>query len=262
MPGSDFAKETLVSVYKDSAGSVTGPATDYTGRANLALYAKWQKLSNSSATAGKMIDLIWTDMAASAVVGTKGVLGGRKKSYGQAQVFVYPIRNQIRYRWAFAIPAFIVLLLCLIIAAFAVIIFILHRHNFSKLRKHLHQTAPGRILTSFLSPEYSSLNTPAQAWSHSVGRNVIDLGDDNALMVLLAQHNFYKGTAPAEQIRRAADLSNPGEKGPATHERAMVEVQDELVTERTPSPYRGGNAVYERVPLTGSPTRHCDGYQR
>lgn len=261
IPGSDFAKHTLVSVYSDSAGSVTGPPTDYTGRANFALYTKWQKLSSSSATAGKMIDLIWTDMASSAVVSTKSALGGRKNSHGQAQIFVYPIRTQIKYRWAFAIPAFLVLLLCLGIALFALIILIFHRHNYSKLRKHLHQTASGRILTSFLYPEYSSLDTSTRAWSQSVGGNVIDLSGDNALMVLLAKNNFYKGHAPAGDIHSGDGLRSPAEKGVATHERDLNEANQRLVPDRVPSPYQGANGAHESYPLTDLSGQHQQGFR-
>lgn len=209
LPGSDFPPRALVSTYSDLEGSVSSSRTTYSGFANLPLYVRWQEYSRSPQSAARIPNLIWTDLAASAVLGTKSSLGGRAESFGSVPIAVHPLRNQIKYRWLFGIPAFIVLLLCIAIAVFAFVTFVFHRHNFTKLRKHLQQTAAGRILTGFVYPEGSNLATPPPAWNQTVGRNQIDLGGDSPLTTLLAQNQFYKGGVPVSSIRPETESLQP-----------------------------------------------------
>jgi len=226
LPANDFARMALSSTYDiEDDSSASGPMVDYTGYSNMAMYAKWQQLSRTPEDAAKIINLIWTDYAASAVVGTKSVLGARNDSNAQpAIIAVRPLINRIHYHWLFGIPAFIVLLLCLVIGTFAFLTFLFRRHGISKMRKHLHQTAVGRILTSFLYPEYTNLETPSREWSQSVGKNVIDLSGDNALMSLLAKNNFYKGGVVIQETQMMP-------KEGATTE------GDHFLVPRSPSPY-------------------------
>jgi hypothetical protein len=74
LPGSDFVVGALGSAYLVGTGiGTTGP--DYSGTSNMAMWTRWQTLTNSSITAAKIPNLIFTDYAAAVVVGTKGVLG-------------------------------------------------------------------------------------------------------------------------------------------------------------------------------------------
>ena len=73
MAGVDFPSSILASSYsRDSidAGRYYG-MPEYTGRANLAMLRRWQKLSRSAESVSNIVNLIFTDIAANAVVGTK-----------------------------------------------------------------------------------------------------------------------------------------------------------------------------------------------
>ena len=48
------------------------PVVDYTAKSNLAVYATWQENSRNPAMVLKIINLVWTYIAANAVVGTWG----------------------------------------------------------------------------------------------------------------------------------------------------------------------------------------------
>lgn len=63
---------------------------DYSGlTAGLALYRKWQALSMNAVGAAQIVNLVWTDIAANSVVGTRGggcrrimVMVGEKRGWG------------------------------------------------------------------------------------------------------------------------------------------------------------------------------------
>jgi hypothetical protein len=72
LPVADFASAALNMVYTMS-DSLSASPMDYSGKVNLAMFRKWQELSRSAATSSKILNLIWTDIAANMVVGTKGL---------------------------------------------------------------------------------------------------------------------------------------------------------------------------------------------
>ena len=75
----------------------------------------------------------------------------------------------------------------------------------ARMRKHLQQTAPGRILTSFVYPEQTNLATPSKEWSKRMGKQKIDLCGDDALVTLLAVNNFHKGGALVHESKVVTD---------------------------------------------------------
>ncbi|KDN60004.1 hypothetical protein CSUB01_08015 [Colletotrichum sublineola] len=83
------------------------------------VFKRWQALSNDSDRVANIIKLVWTDIAASTVVGTKGTLGPGNDAAANKTVtiFIKPTGKQIKYRWVFSIPAFILLLAMLVITA-------------------------------------------------------------------------------------------------------------------------------------------------
>lgn len=73
------------------------------------MWARLQNLSSSTSTAASIPNLIFTDYAAAAVVGTKGVLGpGHAVSSNSVAIDVTLMKRSIRYHWLFAIPALLV----------------------------------------------------------------------------------------------------------------------------------------------------------
>lgn len=181
VPATDFYTGAMGNAYAICDPSSTGCYTtrgylDYTGNSNMAMWARWQNLSSSATTAGLIPNLIFTDYAAAAVVGTKGVLGpGNSALSNLVKVDVLPLHSVIRYHWAFSIPGLVTALCLIIFTIVAFITIFFHRHNVSNMRTHLNQLAPGRIFTTLLYPEHGLTSLSSTEWSRQMGKHVIDL---------------------------------------------------------------------------------------
>ena len=114
------------------------------------MYARWQELSKTPETATKIVNLIWTDYAAAAVVGTKGVLGPGNIGFANETVpiTVEPIVLRVKCRSGFAIPAFILAAMFLLVNVFAFLSWIWGYSNWSIVKKRLDQSSIGRISTT------------------------------------------------------------------------------------------------------------------
>jgi len=147
----------------------------------MGLFAKWQNLSTTLEQASSIINLIWTDLAAGAVVGTKGTLGPNNVGMGNqiAGIQIDPTVRRIKYHWLFAIPAFLLAGMVVIITVIALIFMVLKHSNLETMRRHLFQTSAGRIYTAFLFPEYCDLQTRPVEWSRGVGTQMIDLNEES-----------------------------------------------------------------------------------
>jgi hypothetical protein len=180
MPGSDFAPTAMTGAYAISTSAAL-PAVDYTGYSNMAMYVRWQNFSNTAETASTIVNLIWTDYAAAAVVGTKGVLGpGNSGSANDVvPIVVQPIVSKIKFHYLFGIPVFVLAVVILLISLIALIYLICKRSNLTTLRRHLHQSSTGRIFTTFLYPESCDMRTKSKKWSRTMGTKDIDLGDES-----------------------------------------------------------------------------------
>jgi hypothetical protein len=179
LPASDFYHSAMESAYLVDPLYVSSGAIDYTGQNNMAMWARWQNLSASTVSAALIPNLIFTDYAAAAVVGIKGVLGpGNVAAQNLVPLAVTPTISVIRYHWAFAIPALIAALGLLFFTALAVIIILFRRHNIGRLRMHLNQLSPGRIFTTFLSSEPGGLSLSADDWNRCMGKQIVDLSGD------------------------------------------------------------------------------------
>ena len=176
LPGADFFSGAMSNAYAVPAASA-GLVTDYSGQVNMAMWAYWQSLSKSASTASLIPNLIFTDTAAAAVVGTKGVLGpGNAAGENLVTILVTPTVMRIRYHWPFAIPALIVAAALLIMTVFALATLALKRHNFSMMRRRLNHVSPGRIYTSMLYSEQKSVHGTTKEWSREMGKRTVDLG--------------------------------------------------------------------------------------
>ncbi|KAH6666926.1 hypothetical protein B0J14DRAFT_192364 [Halenospora varia] len=177
MPGSDFYSGAIGEAYSVTATNMG--ALDYSGDGNMAMWVRWQNLTKSVSTAAIIPNLIWTDYAAAAVVGTKGVLGpGNAANKNLVALPVTPTTMQIRYHYAFGIPAFLTgfLLILSIIACLIVICF--GRGSVGRLKVHLHQTSPGRILTTFLYPSMHGMDMKTNEWKKKMAKKSVDLSGE------------------------------------------------------------------------------------
>ena len=139
----------------------------------------------------RVINRVWTDVAANAVVGTKGLMGSRynpdadldKRSLdpltgaSKAQMITV-FKRRIRYHWPFAIPAFIVILAFLATIASAIAVCLTNRFGLGSLKAVLHKTSIGRILGGVLYPEGASSNSKTSAWIQRVGKVEVDFSNE------------------------------------------------------------------------------------
>jgi hypothetical protein len=180
LPASDFYGKAVDSAY--TVGDVEGTSViyDYSGGNNMALWAKWQTLSANTTAAALIPNLIFTDYAAAAVVGTKGVLGpGNAATQNLVALTVTPTVSKIKYRWPFAIPALLAAFGLLLFTALAGFTMLCRRHNISRLRLHLNQLSPGRIFTTFLFSEPGVKNLNAEDWNKRFGKQMVDLSGEH-----------------------------------------------------------------------------------
>jgi hypothetical protein len=179
LPGSDFSVSVLSAAYSVGGFSSNG-WMDYTGKSSIAMWARWQNLSLNAETAALIPNLIFTDISASAVVGTKGVLQpGNTARQNLVPISVTPMILTVRYQVPYAIPAAITALLLLVIACGALVATFLRRDGLSQMRRQLQQLSPGRIYTMLLSPGASSdMLMQGEDWNKKFGGDVIDLSGD------------------------------------------------------------------------------------
>lgn len=112
---------------------------DLVGLASMAIFTRWQKLSTSQDEAAKILNLMWTDLSASAVVGTRGVLGplNNGDDAEAAKVSVRPIGHRVTYNFVYGIPAFILALFLLNLGAFWLVSLCLGKASLEKLQRRL-----------------------------------------------------------------------------------------------------------------------------
>ena len=65
MPASTFPEAALAGTYQIDTEAY------HCGSQSMAMYAKWQIYSRGAASAAKILDLVWTDLSANAVMGTR-----------------------------------------------------------------------------------------------------------------------------------------------------------------------------------------------
>lgn len=144
IPGVTFYSNALKVAYsidsRNSLNAING-MTDYSGKTNLAIYAKLQSLSREASSAARIINLIWTDIAANAVVGTHGWVSrlspsgtegkGRQLNLtGEMRTELVPVtryHRSVRYHFPYAVPAIIALAISLCILILVIAFWLLGR---------------------------------------------------------------------------------------------------------------------------------------
>lgn len=209
VPGTDFAPAAMNTLYTFGTSSsiitnsVLGLAIDYTGAQNMAMYLRWQNLSANAGGAAQILNLIWTDLVASAVVGTKGTLGiGNTGTQGQVvKITVHPIARKIKYHIPFAIPAFVLAFALLGISISTIVSMFLGNASTGTLRKRLHQSSPGRLLVRSLAPIETIWTMSSKEWSREFGYFEVDLSEESQILPV------DQGTA----LGKGENASNVGE---------------------------------------------------
>lgn len=119
LPGVGFYKTALAGTYGVAAGSIG--FFDYSGASDMPILRQWQQLSRTSDGTSQILDLIWTDIAANYVLGTRSMAtssaGGNSTnepdtSTNNVSVIFYG--HKIRFHILYGIPAFLTLAMTLL----------------------------------------------------------------------------------------------------------------------------------------------------
>ena len=163
----------LTTVYQ-SAMTDTFKLTDYTGLNNIALNTKWQQLSADANSASKIVNLIWTDIAATATVGTKSTMSKIGMRLGAQRVgpatpaSVTTYSKKLHYDYRYGIPAALVLLIALLVAI-ALLLCLLFRVSYRESVQLLNQTSTGRAVLNLLDPNSGVVNASTKDWVVAAG---------------------------------------------------------------------------------------------
>jgi len=169
-------------VYEESAwiaGVAAGGSPSYSGDIQYSLYLKWRDLSQTESGAANILNLIWTDLVASAVVGTKtgfenntsvtnsSTLGQRAVNRHHS-VVVYD-------NLLFAIPAFVTLFLWTILFVAAMILLITRKVTCRMLLHYMNQTSLGRAVYDAEHPNREMAISSSTVWTKEVGNKQIGI---------------------------------------------------------------------------------------
>ena len=155
----DAPQAALFTTYSDAtSGRFSGDLPDYSGSQNYPLFLKWQELSQSPDTAPTIVNLIWTDIMANYVVGTKSTLSARNKfadgpinstrrDTKRPMIRVLRSARKIRYDLRYGIPGIMFLAFYVMAILSALTVWVTGRVHFRSLRTLLNQTATGRSVT-------------------------------------------------------------------------------------------------------------------
>lgn len=170
------------SVYQEAAwisGASIGGLPSYSGDIQYSLYLKWRDLSRTQDGAAKILNLIWTDIVASAVVGTTtgfenntvissaGVLGQRAVNKNRS-VVIYD-------NLLFAIPAFISLFLWTVLLVGAVILLTTRKVTCGMVIHYMNQTSLGRAVYDAEHPNREIALSSSKTWTRKVGKKSVGI---------------------------------------------------------------------------------------
>ncbi|KAL2141985.1 hypothetical protein VTI28DRAFT_1721 [Corynascus sepedonium] len=173
MPGVDFPATARYSSYHDHRER---GFPDYSGETNLAITRRWKNLSRSADTVAKIPNLIWTDLAANAMVGTKSFVGVATDE--RPLVTVY--NKRIRYHLPYAIPAIILLVFMVVTSVSTAFAALIGWASLEKMKRYLNATSVGRIMTATLLDEAPDDLGPAAAWAEQNGNMLVKVRDRRA----------------------------------------------------------------------------------
>lgn len=170
VPAASFATRALAGMYGGSAGITRDFETDYTGLKDFSMYRRWFDLSKNPKDAAKILNLIWTDIAANAVLGTRGWASTASfpvQGHDSAEQKLVPVtmyQRHLRYKLIYGIPAFLLAATLVVMCLGGTVLFVLRKTSIGQMRWWLNQTSLGRNLTSLIYAETSSQQTTAVAW--------------------------------------------------------------------------------------------------
>ncbi|KAK6515973.1 hypothetical protein TWF281_004563 [Arthrobotrys megalospora] len=178
LPGVSIAGKLLFNIY--SSGSLLPPPPlggyDYSGRNSYIIQNRWEKLSRSPDSIPKILNLIWTDLAANALTGTKGRSLSNNINNDSTPIYFY--QRKISYRLPYAIPAIIVLVYVFLTTIFAVYATTYGHASIQKMRRYLNATSAGRLMTTNTQESIRQVTNdmPTNVWIDLCGYTKITAG--------------------------------------------------------------------------------------
>ncbi|KAH7400636.1 hypothetical protein DE146DRAFT_781147 [Phaeosphaeria sp. MPI-PUGE-AT-0046c] len=172
-PGAHFYSAAMSYVYTSLGSTATTPSLDvlgYSGHAQFAMYRRWLELSANAKDSEKIINLVWTDLVANAVVGTKGWAA---EGINGDRVEVTYEQRRVHYHIVYAVPAFILLAITLCLILLAIILVAMQRTSLQRMRWFLAQTSLGRNFTALLYSDVASQETPKRTWQDRDGQKLV-----------------------------------------------------------------------------------------
>jgi len=194
---------------------------DYSGSKNYPLFLKWQKLSESPETSSTIPNLIWTDMMANYVMGTRSTIGQSPRAKAAASssqlqpqraiVRVHRFERTVRYDLRYAVPAFIFLALYVFFIVSSFLLWIFRRAGVHFLHTLLNQTSTGRAVTVERYGGEACATIGTRSWIMQYGSE--DVGIRKRLF---QQPDSDHGKSPERAPR--PDSEDPGTELNGTHE--------------------------------------------
>ena len=168
LAATDAFGNALGSAYDQQPLSLGDSMINYSGVNNVALNRLWQQLSQSPTTASRIIDLIFTEILATALVGTKSVMSQSSNSKPDPPITVRPFRRQIQYNLIYAIPAFVVMAIALVVSV-ALLFCLAFQCSLQRMSQILNQTSAGRIVTNMAYPGLCEADASTKQWLDAAG---------------------------------------------------------------------------------------------
>lgn len=171
LPAGTVFPQLVSSAYTIGDGLELGSV--YSGATSMALFSKWQALSRSPETAALIPNLVWTDYAANALIGTRstlsdnrlpnniqpplhetletrsddGLTGRRTTPERSPAIPVSLYRSGVSYHWQFAIPGIVTMaLLCLLLVISTGLLLAGRLAGLQAVKQLLYMTSSGRLL--------------------------------------------------------------------------------------------------------------------
>jgi hypothetical protein len=143
---------------------------EYDGSKDRMILAKWRNLTSSLDTTSRIPSLIWTDIAANMLVGTKSLIGGIPANQPYQ---VLSFERKITYKLLYAIPACACLLFWVIWFLLAAFMFLGSRVSLRIIQNLSNNLSAGRAITSAIYPEKCDPSIETKEWVRKVGQSKI-----------------------------------------------------------------------------------------
>lgn len=198
--GTDAPFKAFAEVFSGNGGyGKPSSGADYSGADNWFLYMKWMNLSRNQETTGRIIDYVWTDLMANAVVGSTSLLESVNSNVSLKTVTQY--YSGVGYDWRYATPAFVMMALYGSLFMFCVFMRATKRLRLDEVRHMLNQTAAGRAMTTerFKASDKADL-APTKEWVKMRGDELVLVGRTDVRMGAVidkpSDDNFSEGERP------------------------------------------------------------------